>query len=49
MTFTCVGDSGYEGLPALLASEDTVGFNEEFAGLIFSGDLPPMPEPPAVE
>ena len=48
-TFECVGDGGYEGLSALLVSELTVGFNEEFSGLIFSGAFPPLPEPPATE
>jgi hypothetical protein len=48
-THTCIGDGGYEGLSALLVSEFTVGFSEEFVGLIFSGDFPPLPEPPSVE
>ena len=48
-TFTCIGDGGYAGLSALLVSEFTVGFNEEFVGLIFSGDFPPLPEAPAAE
>ena len=48
-TFTCIGDGGYEGLSAILVSEYTVGFAEEFVGLIFSGDFPPLPEAPAVE
>jgi hypothetical protein len=45
-TWTCIGDGGYEGLSALLVSEPGPGFSEEFVGLIFSGDFPPMPEPP---
>ncbi len=45
--FTCVGEDGYEGLSAILVVEETVGFNEEFVGLIFSGDFPPLPERPA--
>ena len=49
-TLRCVGEDGYEGLSAILASE-FVGStpNEEFVGLIFSGDLPPLPEPAAAE
>jgi hypothetical protein len=48
-TFICIGDGGYEGLSALLVSEFTLGFSEEFVGLIFSGDFPPLPEAPAAE
>jgi hypothetical protein len=49
-TYTCLGGGGYEGLSAVLASkpmEDS--FSDEFVGLIYSGDLPPLPEPPAAE
>jgi hypothetical protein len=48
-TFECVGNDGYAGLSAMLVLEPTVGFNEEFVGLIFSGDFPPPPEAPPVE
>jgi hypothetical protein len=50
-THTCIGDGGYEGLSALLASEQGPGpsYSSEFVGLIFSGDFPPLPEAPAVE
>jgi hypothetical protein len=48
-TFTCMGDGGYAGLSAILALVDVGGNAEEFVGLIFSGDLPPLPEPPAAE
>lgn len=49
-TFTCAGNGGYEGLSAVLVSERTAdSFAEGFVGLIFSGDLPPMPEAPAAE
>jgi hypothetical protein len=48
-TYTCVGSGGYEGLSAVLVSEPVEGFSDEFSGLIFSGDLPPVPEAPAVE
>jgi hypothetical protein len=46
-TFTCTGNGGYAGLSAILVSSSTAGFNEEFVGLIFAGDFPPVPEPPA--
>ena len=48
-TYTCVGSGGYEGLSAVLVSEPAEEFSEEFVGLIFSGDLPPLPEAPAAE
>jgi hypothetical protein len=48
-TFTCTGNGGYAGLSAVLVSTFTEGFNEKFVGLIFSGDIPPLPEPPAAE
>jgi hypothetical protein len=47
-TYTCIGAGGYEGLSAVLVGkpiEDS--FSDEFVGLIFSGDLPPLPEAPA--
>ena len=47
--YICIGDGGYEGLSAILVSEMGPNFSEEFVGLIFSGDFPPLPEPPAVE
>lgn len=49
-TYTCVGSGSYEGLSAVLVSkpiEDS--FSDEFIGLIFSGELPPVPEAPAAE
>jgi hypothetical protein len=50
LTTTCVGQDGFEGLSAaFFRSESTGGGSEEFAGLIFSGDFPPVPEPPATE
>jgi hypothetical protein len=48
-TFVCTGNGGHEGLSAVLSSKATTGFDEEFVGLIFSGDFPPLPEPPAAE
>jgi hypothetical protein len=48
-TYTCLGGGGYEGLSAVLVSKPAEGFSDEFVGLIFSGDLPPLPEPPAAE
>ena len=44
----CVGDGGYVGLSAILFNNGTLNA-EEIAGLIFSGDFPPLPEPPAAE
>ena len=48
-TYTCVGDDGYAGLSAVLVLEGAKGYSEEFTGLVFPGDLPPLPEAPAVE
>jgi hypothetical protein len=48
-TFDCVGDGGYSGLSAILVLEDAAGFSEDIVGLIFSGDLPPLPEAPAAQ
>jgi hypothetical protein len=49
-TYTCVGSGGYEGLSAVLVSEPIEdSFSDEFVGLVFSGDLPPLPEAPAAE
>ena len=48
-TYTCVGSGGYEGLSAVLVSEPAEGFSDEFVGLIFSGELPPVPEAPVAE
>jgi hypothetical protein len=48
-THTCVGSGGYEGLSAVLVSEPSEEFSEEFVGLIFSGDFPPVPEAPVAE
>ena len=46
-TVTCVGQDGYEGLSAVVVIDDDGMLG--FEGLIFSGDLPPVAEPPAVE
>jgi hypothetical protein len=49
-TYTCIGAGGYEGLSAVLIGtpiEDS--FSDAFVGLIFSGDLPPLPEAPAAD
>lgn len=47
-TWTCVGQGGYDGLSAVVVEpDDSAGY--PFVGLIFSGDLPPLPEPPAEE
>ena len=48
-TLTCIGDGGYAGLSAILVLEEAGGFTSDIVGLIFSGDLPPLPEPPAAE
>ena len=46
--FTCQGNGGYEGLRAVLVTTPKTGSEAlEFVGLIFSGELPPVPEPPA--
>lgn len=49
-TYKCVGSGDYEGLSAVLVAkpiEDS--FSDEFVGLIFPGDLPPLPAPPAAQ
>jgi hypothetical protein len=48
MTAMCVGEAGYEGLSALLVFDGPAG-PQSMQGIIFSGDFPPLPEPPAVE
>jgi hypothetical protein len=48
-TWTCVGSGGYDGLSAVLVTEPAEGFSDEFVGLIFPGDVPPLPEAPAAE
>jgi hypothetical protein len=48
-TYTCVGSDGYAGLSAILVLDGAKGDSEEFTGLIFPGDFPPVPEPPAAE
>lgn len=47
-TTTCVGQDGYEGPTAVLV-RSRGNRAEEFVGLIFSGDLPPLPEPRPAE
>ena len=47
-TFTCRGDGANEGLTAVLIFS-TSGNQDAFEGLIFPGDLPPIPEPYAAE
>jgi hypothetical protein len=47
-TATCVGHGGYEGLSALLIT-DEADSSHPFSGLIFSGEFPPLPEAPAAE
>jgi hypothetical protein len=49
-TITCIGSGGYEGLSAVLVSKPLAdAFGDDFVGLIFSGDMPPLPEAPAAE
>jgi len=49
-TYLCIGGGGYEGLSAVLVSKYMAdSFGDDFSGLIFSGDLPPLPEAPAAE
>ncbi len=43
--FTCIGDGDNDGLMALLIVTTTSG-QDAFEGLIFPGDLPPVPEVP---
>lgn len=45
-TSTCIGRDGYEGLSAILVF-DIVDL--AFEGLIFPGDVPPVPEQPTTE
>jgi hypothetical protein len=45
-TSTCIGQDGYEGLPAILVFD---AVEDSFEGLIFAGDFPSLPERPAVE
>ena len=45
----CVGDGGYEGLSALIVWPGDNSSVNEFIGLIFTGDVPPIPAPPATE
>jgi hypothetical protein len=48
--FTCQGSGGYEGLTAVLVTTPETGTEAlEFAGLIFAGDLPAVPEAPAAQ
>jgi hypothetical protein len=49
LTLDCVGEGGYAGLSAILVLVDAGGYDEDIVGFVFSGDLPPVPEPPAVE
>ena len=48
-TYICVGEGGYAGLSAILVHKDAGGNDQDIVGLIFSGDLPPMPEAPAAQ
>jgi hypothetical protein len=47
-TAMCVGDGEYDGLSAILVV-DFATSPATFVGLIFPGDAPPLPEPPAAE
>ncbi len=50
-TLTCVGDGAYDGLTAILFLDwtNTPRSPVPLAGLIFSGEAPPLPESPASE
>jgi hypothetical protein len=50
-TLMCVGAGGYEGLSAVLYQQvdPSNSLGETFVGLLFSGDVPPVPDPPAAE
>lgn len=43
----CTGDGGYAGLSALVVQE--TGSTGSVQALVFSGDAPPLPDPPAAE
>ena len=45
---SCVGDGDYEGLSAILVA-DNVSSPKTIEGLIFPGEMPPMPEVPSSE
>jgi hypothetical protein len=47
-TLMCVGDGEYDGLSAILVL-DFATSPATFVGLIFPGDAPPLPVPPAAE
>jgi hypothetical protein len=44
----CVGDGGYEGLSALVVNGGNQA-STPMVALLFPGDIPPLPEPPADE
>lgn len=46
-TNVCVGEGGYAGLSAFVVVDESLPGSHSFVGLIFSGDFPPLPEPPA--
>ena len=50
-TVPCVGEGGYLGLSALLfiQPDPSRAYGETFAGIIFSGDVPPVPGPSTPE
>jgi hypothetical protein len=45
-TAVCVGQSGYEGLSAILVIDDSANSLHPLVGLIFPGDAPPVPQAP---
>jgi hypothetical protein len=45
----CVGDGGYEGLSALVVWPGDNASVSSLVALIFSGDIPPIPDSPAAE
>lgn len=48
-TVTCDGEGGNEGMSAILVIDGPASGPLSISGLIFPGDLPPLPEPPASE
>ena len=46
-TLTCLGDGDYEGLSAVLELDWSSTSPVKIQGLIFAGEVPPFPEPPA--
>lgn len=46
-TVVLTGEAGYLGLSAIMDVRSTVGGSIEVAGVVFRGEIPPLPEAPA--